>query len=73
MRLNWHDEVLFPQEAAGSNLEAIYKALDCLRQGDAQAVWMPYMGLTIIVMPSNLTVRCSGILRNMCLISRQTG
>lgn len=36
MRLNWHDEVLFPQEAAGSNLEAIYKALDCLRQGDAQ-------------------------------------
>mgnify|MGYP003171554518 CR=1 FL=1 len=36
VRLNWHDEVLFPQEAAGSNLEAIYKALDCLRQGDAQ-------------------------------------
>lgn len=36
VRLNWHDEVLFPQEAAGSNLEAIYKALDCLRRGDIQ-------------------------------------
>lgn len=36
VRLNWHDEVLFPQEAVASNLEAIYKALDCLRQGDLQ-------------------------------------
>ena len=36
MRLNWHDEVLFPQEAVGSNLQAIYKALECLRQGDAE-------------------------------------
>ena len=36
VRLNWHDEVLFPQEAVGSNLQAIYKALECLRQGDAE-------------------------------------
>lgn len=36
VRLNWHDEVLFPQEAAGKNLEAIYKAMDCLQKGDAR-------------------------------------
>ena len=33
VRLNWHDEVLFPQQAVRRNLEAIYQALDCLREG----------------------------------------
>ena len=36
VRLNWHDEVLFPQQAVRRNLEAIYGALDCLEQGDAE-------------------------------------
>ena len=34
--MNWHDEVLFPQQAVRRNLEAIYGALDCLEQGDAE-------------------------------------
>ena len=36
VRLNWHDEVLFPQQAVRRNLEAIYGALDCLERGDAE-------------------------------------
>ena len=51
VRLNWHDEVLFPQEAA----EAIWKLFTrhwivCAREM-LRAVWMLYMGLTIIVTP----------------------
>lgn len=34
VRLNWHDEVLFPQEAVQNNLRAIYKALACLEKKD---------------------------------------
>lgn len=34
VRLNWHDEVLFPQQAVRRNLEAIYQALDCLEAGN---------------------------------------
>lgn len=33
VRLNWHDEVLFPQQAVKRNLEAVYQALDCLKEG----------------------------------------
>ena len=32
VRLNWHDDVLFPQQGVGENLKAIYKALDCLKE-----------------------------------------
>lgn len=32
VRLNWHDEVLFPQEAVQNNLKAFYKALRCLER-----------------------------------------
>ena len=34
VRLNWHDEVLFPQQAVGRNLEAVWQALDCLKEGE---------------------------------------
>ena len=34
VRLNWHDEVLFPQEAVQNNLSAIFKALEALEAGD---------------------------------------
>lgn len=34
VRLNWHDEVLFPQEAVRSNLISIERAIDSLRQGE---------------------------------------
>lgn len=35
VRLNWHDEVLFPQEAVQNNLEAVYRALTCMEKQDA--------------------------------------
>ena len=36
VRLNWHDEVLFPQQAVQNNLVAVYKALGCLEHQDVQ-------------------------------------
>ena len=36
VRLNWHDDVLFPQQGVGENLEAIYKALACLKEDDPE-------------------------------------
>ncbi len=36
VRLNWHDEVLFPQEAVQNNLRAIYSALECLERGEGE-------------------------------------
>ncbi len=35
VRLNWHDDVLFPQEASQNNLRAILRAMDCLNTGNA--------------------------------------
>ncbi len=37
VRLNWHDEVLFPQEAVQDNLRAICRALRRLEEGNAWA------------------------------------
>ena len=37
VRLNWHDDVLFPQEASQNNLRAIYRALQCLDAGNGRA------------------------------------
>lgn len=34
VRLNWHDEVLFPQEAVQNNLKCVSQALSCLEAGD---------------------------------------
>ena len=34
VRLNWHDEVLFPQEASQNNLRAILRARERLDAGD---------------------------------------
>ena len=36
VRLNWHDDVLFPQQGVGENLKAIYKALACLKEDDPE-------------------------------------
>lgn len=36
VRLNWHDDVLFPQQGVGENLKAIYKALGCLKEDDPE-------------------------------------
>lgn len=36
VRLNWHDEVLFPQEAVENNLRAVYKAIRCLEHEDVR-------------------------------------
>ena len=36
VRLNWHDEVLFPQEAVRANLVSIEAAIDSLKQGDVK-------------------------------------
>lgn len=35
VRLNWHDEVLFPQQAVQNNLEAVYRALKSIEKQDA--------------------------------------
>ena len=36
VRLNWHDDVLFPQQGVGENLKVIYKALGCLKEDDPE-------------------------------------
>lgn len=36
VRLNWHDDVLFPQQGVGENLKAIYKALGCSKEDDPE-------------------------------------
>ena len=36
VRLNWHDEVLFPQEAVRTNLRHIQRALECLERADVR-------------------------------------
>ena len=33
VRLNWHDDVLFPQQGVGENLKAIYKQVSSLKRG----------------------------------------
>lgn len=37
VRLNWHDEVLFPHEAARSNLDCLGAAVEKLEQGEIEA------------------------------------
>lgn len=36
VRLNWHDEVIFPEEAAQWNLQELQSALDALKAGDVR-------------------------------------
>ena len=36
VRLNWHDDVLFPHQGVGENLKVIYKALGCLKEDDPE-------------------------------------
>ena len=45
VRLNWHDEVLFPQEAVQDNLRALYKALRHAWEGNARAALEDIYGI----------------------------
>ncbi len=45
VRLNWHDEVLFPQEAVQDNLRALYKALRHVEEGNARAALEDIYGI----------------------------
>lgn len=45
VRLNWHDEVLFPQEAVQDNLRALYKALRHAGEGNARAALEDVYGI----------------------------
>lgn len=45
VRLNWHDEVLFPQEAVRTNLSRVEDALACLRAGYAKGALEAIYGI----------------------------
>ena len=45
VRLNWHDEVLFPQEAVQNNLKAVSRAMDCLGTGDVRGALEAVYGI----------------------------
>ncbi len=65
VRLNWHDEVLFPHEAAQSNLRHICDAVRSLENRDVQGLWMPCTWWTTTSTRSSSMMKCTTTLRNM--------
>ena len=45
VRLNWQDEVLFPQEAVQNNLKCVSKAIECLGTGDVRGALEAVYGI----------------------------
>lgn len=45
VRLNWHDEVLFPQEAVQNNLKFLNRALSCLEDRDVRGALEAVYGI----------------------------
>lgn len=45
VRLNWHDEVLFPQEAVRTNLKHVQAALECLERRDVRGALEAVYGI----------------------------
>ncbi|MBT9779363.1 M28 family peptidase [Clostridium sp. MCC353] len=45
VRLNWHDDVLFPQEAVQNNLKYLNRALSCLRDRDVKGALEAVYGI----------------------------
>ena len=69
VRLNWHDDVLFPQEASQNNLRAILPgAGTCLDAGDGIGQrWRRSMRLTITGMPLSLRRRYFSTFYGVCV------
>ena len=64
VRLNWHDEVLFPHEASQTNLRYLGEAVRQLEDKTSGAPWRPCTRWITTNMPSSLTTRYIVTLRN---------
>lgn len=65
VRLNWHDEVLFPHEASQTNLRYLGEAVRQLEDKNVRGALRPCTRWITTNMPSSLTIRYTAISLNM--------
>lgn len=65
VRLDWDDNVIFPQQAVQNNLYALKKAMGYLEKGEIAPALELFTVLTTTVMPFSLSGKSFIILRNI--------
>lgn len=65
MRLDWDDNVIFPQQAVQNNLYALKEAMEYLEKGEIAPALESFTVLIIIVMHFSLNGKFFIILQNI--------
>lgn len=65
VRLDWDDNVIFPQQAVQNNLYALKKAMGYLEKGEIAPALEAFTVLTTTVMPFSLSRKSFIILQNI--------